>query len=88
MENLFLTAVTRAENQTFFIDSLKTGSEIEFLTFSGTFFIKLTISTMTDIILWDFLIPYQILFPPQAKWSVIISNKHGIYDLPYKLPKT
>ena len=38
------------------------------------------------IIFWDILIDEQILFSPQVKWSVIISNKHGIYELPYKLP--
>ena len=25
---------------------------------------------------------YQILFSPQVKRSAIISNKHGIYELP------
>ena len=39
-----------------------------------------------DIIFWDFLIPYQIFFSPQVKRTVIISNKHGIYELPYELP--
>ena len=39
-----------------------------------------------DIILYDFLILYQILFSPQVKRSVIISNKHGIYELPHELP--
>ena len=34
-------------------------------------------STIMDIILWDIFILYQILFSPQVKWSVIISNKHG-----------
>ena len=28
----------------------------------------------------------QILFQPQVKRSVIISDKHGIYDLPHELP--
>ena len=32
------------------------------------------------------LIPYQIFFSPQVKRTVIISNKHGIYELPYELP--
>ena len=27
----------------------------------------------------------QILVSPQVKWSVIISNKHGIYELPSNL---
>ena len=31
---------------------------------------------------WDFLMFYQISLSPQVKWSVIISNKHGIYKLP------
>ena len=38
-----------------------------------------------DIIFWDFLILYQILFSPQVKQSVIIINKHGIYELPHEL---
>ena len=38
-----------------------------------------------DIIFWDFLILYQILFSPQVKRNVIISNKHGIYELPNEL---
>ena len=28
---------------------------------------------------------YQIFFPPQVKQSTVVSNKHGIYDLPLKL---
>ena len=36
------------------------------------------ITTIIDIIFWDFLILYQIFFSPQVKQSVIISNKHGI----------
>ena len=38
-----------------------------------------------DIIFWDFLILYQNLFSPQVKRSVIISNKHGTYELPNDL---
>ena len=38
-----------------------------------------------DIFL-DFLMLYQILFSQQVKRSVIISNKHGIYELPHELP--
>ena len=30
---------------------------------------------------------HQIFFSPQLKRSVIITNKHGIYELPYELPK-
>ena len=44
------------------------------------------ITTIIDIIFWDFLILYQIFFSPQVKQSVIISNKHGIYELPHELP--
>ena len=33
-----------------------------------------------------FLILYQIFFSPQVKGSVIISNKHGIYELSDELP--
>ena len=28
----------------------------------------------------------HIFLSPQEKQSVIISNKHGIYELPHKLP--
>ena len=38
-----------------------------------------------DIIFWDFLILYQIFFSQQVKQSVIISNKHGIYELLHEL---
>ena len=43
---------------------------------------------MMNIIFWDLLILNQIFFSPQVKRSVIISNKHGIYELPDELPKT
>ena len=29
---------------------------------------------------------YQIFLSPQVKRIVIISNKHGIYELPHELP--
>ena len=38
------------------------------------------------IIFWDFLIIYQIFLSPQVERNVIISNKHGIYELPHELP--
>ena len=38
------------------------------------------------IIFWDFLVFGQTLHWPQVKWSVTISNKHGIYELPHELP--
>ena len=41
---------------------------------------------MMDIIFWDFLILCQTFFSPQVERSVIISNKHGIYELPHELP--
>ena len=47
----------------------------------GTF-----LKTIMDIIFWDFLIFYQISSSPLVKQSVIISNKHGIYELPHELP--
>ena len=33
----------------------------------------------------DILIDEQIFFLPQVKRSMIISNKHGIYELPHEL---
>ena len=39
-----------------------------------------------DIIFWDVLILYQVSFKPQEKRRVIISNKHGIYELPHEFP--
>ena len=38
------------------------------------------------IIIWDFLIFYQVFFSLQVTRSAIISNKSDIYDLPHKLP--
>ena len=37
------------------------------------------------IIFSDFFMIDQIFFAPQVKLSVIISNKHGIYELPHEL---
>ena len=34
---------------------------------------------------WDFLIFDHIFFSPQVKQTVIISNKHGAYELPNEL---
>ena len=39
-----------------------------------------------DKIVEDVLILYQNLFSPQVKQSMIINNKHGIYELPHELP--
>ena len=29
---------------------------------------------------------YEIFLSPQVEQSVILSNKHGIYELPHELP--
>ena len=42
--------------------------------------------TIMDMIFWDFLVLYEIFLSPQVKQSVIISNKHSIYELPHELP--
>ena len=42
------------------------------------------VPTIIVIIFWDFLIFDQIFLSPQVKRSVIISNKHGIYELPHE----
>ena len=36
--------------------------------------------------IWDNFTDEQIFFSPQVKRSVIISNKHNIYELPHELP--
>ena len=41
--------------------------------------------TILAIIFSDFLMFYQIFLSPQVKLIVIISNKHGIYELPHEL---
>ena len=48
---------------------------------------KIILQTTMDIIFWEFLLLYQIFFSPQVQESMIISNKHGIYQLPDELPK-
>ena len=47
---------------------------------------KKIFQTILVIIFWDFLMFYQIFLSPQVKRIVIISNKHGIYELPHELP--
>ena len=39
-----------------------------------------------EIILWDFLMFYQIFLSPQVKRSAIVSNKQGVYELHQDLP--
>ena len=46
---------------------------------------KEELPTIMLIIFWDILMDEQISFSPQAKRSVIISNKDGIYRWPHKL---
>ena len=43
-------------------------------------------ATKIFIIFCDFLIFYQVFLPPQVKRRRIISNEHGIYELPHELP--
>ena len=38
------------------------------------------------IIFWEILMFDKILVSPKVKRIVIISNKHGIYQLPHKFP--
>ena len=47
---------------------------------------KCDYATIMVIIFWDFLTFYQNFLSPQVKQSKIISNKHGIYNLPPELP--
>ena len=42
--------------------------------------------TILVIIFWDILMFDKIFVSPQVKRIVIISNKHGIYELPQELP--
>ena len=51
-------------------------------------YIRKIISTILVIIVWDFLMFYQILLSPQVKRIVIIRNKQGIYELPNDLRLT
>ena len=43
-------------------------------------------TTILVIIFRDFLILDKVLLSPQVKIIMIISNKHGTYELPHKLP--
>ena len=40
---------------------------------------------MLVITFWEFLIFDEIFLSPQVKRFLIISNKHGIYELPHEL---
>ena len=39
-----------------------------------------------EIILWDFLMLYQISFSGQMKGSAVITNNQGVYELLHNLP--
>ena len=43
-------------------------------------------SAIIFIVFWDILMVEQTFLSPQVKRSVIISNKHGIYQLAHELP--
>ena len=43
-------------------------------------------TAISCIIFWDFPMFYQIFLSPQVKRWAIITYKHGIYQLPHKLP--
>ena len=45
-----------------------------------------TIAAIMKIILWDFLMFYQIFLSPQVKRTAIISNRQGVYELLHELP--
>ena len=44
------------------------------------------VSTILVILFSDILMFDKIFVSPRAKRIVIISNKHGIYELPHELP--
>ena len=52
----------------------------------GYWFSTYSVSTIMEIILWDFLMLYQIFLSPQVKRSAIISNKQHVYELFHELP--
>ena len=54
--------------------------------FSKCFHSGKPIITISVIIFLDFLMFYQTFFSPQVKRIVIISNKHGMCELPHELP--
>ena len=40
-------------------------------------------TTIMEIVLWDFMMFYQIFLSTQVKRSTIITNKEGVYQLPH-----
>ena len=57
-----------------------------FLAFFNNYPFIRTYNYIMDKIVEDVLILYQNFFSPQVKQSMIINNKHGIYELPHELP--
>ena len=56
-------------------------------TFKSIYFYRTPpVAAILVIIFWNFLMFYQIFLSPQMKRIVIISDKHGIYELPHELP--
>ena len=49
---------------------------------------KIRETTTMFIIFWDVMIDEKIFFSSQVRRNVIISNKHGIYQLPHELLNT
>ena len=43
-------------------------------------------TTISFILFWDFSMFYQIFLSPPVKQWTIITYKHGMYELPHKLP--
>ena len=43
------------------------------------------LKTIMGIIFWDFLMFDQTFLSRETKRSMIISNKHGLYELPHEL---
>ena len=64
---------------------MKKGNAGQPALFPCCFKFKLFFATIMEILLWNFLMFYQILLSPQVKRSVIISNKQGVYKLVHKL---
>ena len=64
----------------------KTHQPEQFHTNCCSIFVKYSPLSILVTTFWDFLMFYQFFFSPQVKRSVIITNKHGIYELPLELP--
>ena len=70
-----------------FVNTLTVDGKYSFLNSDNlTQPIQMQLFTILVIIFWDILMFDKIYVLPQAKRIVIISNKHGIYELPHELP--